>query len=260
MAVVEHRSFSRFLLAATVAVSCGGGNEPSVQPVEGPGLTGVLETEAGEALADTTVMACMLTTCLFSETSQDGRFTFAIEAPAEVAFKTHSDLARMPRLGATLHPVRVLGDAIVDLESVYVPSLPVGVRLGPARDDPQTLLVGDELELILNRGDLVPSLGEVLIDVAARLIPNARAPRLPDLGAEQVVAMYALHPFAAKSHSPIAVRAPASLPSGTRVSFRTISEIDGTLSAPVQGTANGSVVSTDPGAGILALTWLVISR
>jgi hypothetical protein len=44
------------------------------------------------------------------------------------------------------------------------------------------------------------------------------------------------------------------------VRFRTISEIDGHLSEPVPGQADGSAVETDPSAGISELTWLVISR
>ena len=47
---------------------------------------------------------------------------------------------------------------------------------------------------------------------------------------------------------------------GTRVKFRTIDEIDGTFSAPVAGQASGRYLTTDPGAGITELTYLVISR
>jgi hypothetical protein len=62
------------------------------------------------------------------------------------------------------------------------------------------------------------------------------------------------------SSSPIAVRAPSDLPAGTAVRFRSISEIDGHLSEPALGLANGTAVETEPGAGITELTWLVISR
>jgi hypothetical protein len=72
-----------------------------------------------------------------------------------------------------------------------------------------------------------------------------------------------LHPFAAKSAVPIAVRVPNSapaLPAGTPIRFRTIDEIDGTFSAPVPGAAEGRYLRTDPGTGIRELTYLVISR
>jgi hypothetical protein len=53
---------------------------------------------------------------------------------------------------------------------------------------------------------------------------------------------------------------PSDLAAGTAVSFRTISEFDGTFSAPVPGHADGSFVATDPQTGITELTWLVVSR
>jgi len=56
------------------------------------------------------------------------------------------------------------------------------------------------------------------------------------------------------------VRVPSDLPAGTPVRFRTIDEIDGTLSEPVPGEADGQFAATDPDAGIAELSWLVLSR
>src|SRR5690606_7973377 len=115
-------------------------------------------------------------------------------------------------------------------------------------------------ELTLNRADLTPRLGDTLVDVAARAIPEDRFPTLMELDDETIVAVFALHPFAATSSSPIGVRAPSSLAAGTVVKFRSVSEIDGKLSAPALGVADGDSVATNAGEGIEELTWLVISR
>jgi len=52
----------------------------------------------------------------------------------------------------------------------------------------------------------------------------------------------------------------AILTQGTVVKFRSINEINGHLSAPAMGMADGTHVVTDPGAGITHLSWLVISH
>ncbi len=236
-----------------------GGGDAGMEPA-GPGLAGTLADEAGEPLRFEMVLACMATVCLFGGSEGDGRFAFPIEPPAEVALKTLPDLSTTPRLAAALCPVRIVDDALVTVGTLHVPSLPQGMPIGPASADPQILMAGDDLELTLRRADMTARLGDVLVDVAARLVPPAQVCRHLDLGDEEIVAVYALHPFAAVSASPIGVRAPSDLPAGTEVNFRTISEIDGHLSDPAPGRATGTVVETDPSAGITELTWLVISR
>lgn len=52
----------------------------------------------------------------------------------------------------------------------------------------------------------------------------------------------------------------ACLFGGSEGDGRTISEIEGHLSDPTPGRATGTVVKTDPSAGITELTWLVIAR
>lgn len=226
----------------------------------GPGLAGTLVDEAGAPLPFEMVLACMSTVCLFGGSEADGRFVFPIEPPAEVALKTLADLSTTPRRAATLCPVRIVDDALVKVGALHVPSLPPGVPIEPASADPQTLLAGDGLELTLRRADLAPRLGDELVDVAARRVPPEQVCPQLALAGEEIVAVYALHPSAAVSASPIAVRAPSDLPAGTVVEFRTISEIDGHFSEPAPGRATGTAVETDPAAGITELTWLVISR
>jgi hypothetical protein len=102
-------------------------------------------------------------------------------------------------------------------------------------------------------------LGEFLYDLAARRLPNEHVPHYAELEGEQIVAVYALHPFAASSASPIAVRAPADLPDGTVVWFRTVDELDGNCSEPIAGQVDGGYVATAPGTGIRRITYLVIS-
>ncbi len=146
----------------------------------------------------------------------------------------------------------------MDAGTLYTPELPQGATIGPATSDPQTLAAGDGLELTLNRADLTPPLGGFLFDVAARKLPADRIPSYPELAGRTVLAVYALHPFAAKSRSPIGVRAPAALADGAAVDFYGVSEIDGLLSAAAVGHASGGAVRTDPGQGLGSLTYVVI--
>lgn len=245
---------------AMPAPDSGGADTDAGEDPTGPGLAGLLADEAGRPMPEVMVLACMATSCLFGESGADGRFSFAIEAPAAVALKTLEDLDAEPRLGAALQPVRIAGDELVEVGTLHVPSLPDGVRFGPVADDPQTLAAGDGLELRLRRAALTPRIGDTLVDLAARALSPETRPALAELADAEIVAVYALHPFAATSSSPIGVRAPSTLPAGTAVEFRTISEIDGSLSEPAPGVADGSAVSTSDGSGIHELTYLVITR
>lgn len=274
----------RLALALATATACGGGgggdddddgdgtradaaSEPDAgaevdagADPGGPGLAGLLVEPDGDALPNRDVLACMSTVCLYGDSGADGSFSFAIEAPADVALKTQEDLSIEPRRGAALCPVKITGDERVQVGRLTCPLLPAGVPIGPAADDPQALEAGDGLTLTLRRADLTPRLGDSLYDVAARLVPPAQVCSLLTVPGEEIVAVYALHPFAAVSATPIAVRLPSDLPAGTAVQFRTISEIDGHLSDPAPGHTDGNVAETDPDVGITELTWLVVSR
>jgi hypothetical protein len=257
------------LAAVLLGAACGGGGDASPDAgtgdadgavPSGPGLAGMLVSAAGAPVAGRDVLACMATTCLFGKSGPDGRFDFAITPPAEVALKTHPELATTPRLAAALEPIRITGDARVDAGTLYTPELPQGATIGPASSDPQTLAAGDGLELTLSRATLTPPLGGFLFDVAARKLPADRLPSYPELAGRTVIAVYALHPFAAKSTSPIGVRSPAALADGTAVDFYAVSEIDGRLSAPAVGHASGGFVRTDPGQGLGFLTYVVLAQ
>jgi hypothetical protein len=226
---------------------------------EGPGIVGILVDELGNPLEDTKVLACQAKTCLYGESGPGGRFEFTVEPPAYIALKTLGNLSATPRQGAALEPLEHLEHGVIDCGHVYVPHLPEGAVVGPASADPQTLDVGDGLVLTLSRSALKLAPGELLTDVAARAIPEAQLPPIPGLDPAQIVAVYALHPFSAKSSTPIAVSAPSNLPAGTPVEFRTIGSLDGLLSEPVPGAADGTSVTTAEGQGIAELTRVVIS-
>ncbi len=228
-------------------------------PTGGPGLAGLLIDPGEQPIIGADVLACMATTCLFGKSGASGRFDFAIDPPAEVALKTHADLAKTPRRAAALVPVRIT-DSLVDVGTLYTPDLPAGTALGPTSSDPQTLAAGDGLELTLHRADLTPALGDFLFDVAARKLPDVHVPTYPELTGRTILAVYALHPFAAKSSSPIGIRVPTTLVDGTAIEIRTVSEIDGLMSAPVVGHASGGFITSDGGTGIARLTYLVIAQ
>ena len=233
----------------------GGGVAP-----DGPGLAGILKGDEDEILGNQQVLACMSTVCLYGTSGADGSFFFPIEPPASVALKTLEDVSSQPRRGAALCPVSIGSDALVEVGPLHAPLLPEGVLIGQPTEDPQTLAPGDGLELTLRRADLTPRVGDTLVDAAARLVPAAQVCSLLVIADEEIVAVYALHPFAAVSSSPMAVRVPSDLPPDTAVRFRTISEIDGHFSDPVPGRTDGTSAVTDPDVGITELTWLVVSR
>lgn len=267
----------RAMAATTVLVACGGQpqsrgvsvadagdsgpdalNSPDSTIAANPGLRGVLVDESGAPIEGAQVLACMATTCLFSRSGPGGGFTFAIAPPAAVALKTPEDLTAQPRRGALLVPVRI-SDQAVDVGEVHVPSLSTGTALAADSVEARDYEAGDGLMLRLSARDLTPRLGDTLGDVAARRIPISWLRSLPMLAHGEIVAVYALHPFAAASTSPIAARAPSTLRAGTQVRFWTISEIDGRLSEPVPGRSDGSFIETEAGLGLTELTWLVVS-
>lgn len=231
----------------------------SGSPADGPGIVGVLVDASEQPIADEDILGCLATTCYFGKTAADGSFAFTIEPPAEVALKTHPDPARTPRWAAALEPIRLTDPVIIDAGTVYVPELPAGAVLDTSTDEPQTLAVGDALELTVRQGELQAAPGVFLYDLAARRIPAAHVPPYAELGDRDVVAVYALHPFETTSASPMGVRAPTDLPDGTTVALWTIDHLDGTFSEPVPGHVEAGFVVTDPGVGISRLTHLVIS-
>ncbi len=224
-------------------------------------LTGVLRNETGQPLAYSDVQACTTIVCLFGESGPDGRFRFELPVgPAQFVIKTPEDVSTTPRRAAALSPVRVSGRSYIAAGSVDVPVLPDALALRSAGGDRQTVEAGDGLELTISLSDLVAPAGKVLVGVAARRIPAAQVPSYDLPGDETIVAVYALHPFAATSRSPMGVNVPSGLPSGTPVRFRTIREIDGSFSEPAPGRATGTHVATDRSAGITELTHVVITR
>lgn len=243
----------------------GSTGTPSGSTTTGGGATtataveGVLVDPSGAPLAGEDVLCCTEVTCIQLDSDADGAFRFNLEPGARVSLKTHTDLFRIPRWGSALAPVLVPTSGAVAVGELYVPDLPPGAVLASAASDPQTLSTGDGLVLTLNRGDLHPEFGVVLNDVASRSLAEARWPTYDDLAGREVVAVYALHPFGTTSDSLISVTAPTNLPADTAVSFWSVYHLGGDLFGPVPGTSDGSVVSTDPGAGIDLLTHLVIT-
>ena len=71
--------------------------------------------------------------------------------------------------------------------------------------------------------------------------------------------MYALAPFATSSARPVGLRVASDLPAGATAHARSVDYLDGTFSAPVRLTADGTSLSTAPGEGVTALTHLIIT-
>jgi hypothetical protein len=251
-------SFAALVSLAMMLAACEGGGQDEGDD-GGPGLRGRLVDANEQPLPDVEVLACQATTCYYGESDADGRFSFVIEPPAELALKTHTNLAAVPRVAAALVPVDIIDDVLVDLGDVYVPALPEGVVLGVPSEELQTYLVGDGLELSLRSADLMPSIGEFLYDMAASRVPPEHVPPYDELEGEQVLAVYAMHPFAATCTSVIGVRVPVDAPEGTQVWLRTLSHVDGNVVEVIAGVVENGHAVTAPGIGITRLTHLIVS-
>ena len=229
----------------------------TIEPGE-PGVTGILVGPDGVALAGHDVLICYPGQCIFAVSGQDGGFGVALDPGTPVAVKTHEDINADPLWGAALEPA-IVGDGTLDLGNVHIPDMPEPVKLGPESADPQTLAIGDGLTMTFNRADLDAEIGVFLYDVAARRLPAEHIPPYPQLNGEAVEAVYAIHPFATESDSPVAFELPSTLPAGTLVHLRSIGILDGTFSEPAIGHADGAKITTDPGEGLDFLSYVVVS-
>lgn len=251
----------RAAAAFGLAILAGGCAPESAGPVasaQGPGLTGVLVDEVGAAVAFRSVMACTPAVCFYAGTGADGRFRFLLDEPIRGVIKTDEDLRSTPRRGSPMVPVVVAANEMLDVGEVVVPSLAAGAPLDRNATATQTVDVGDGLSLRLQAAAIETAPGRPLSNVAARRLPVHAIPDYEALAGGPVVAVYALHPFGAKSAVPMEVRIETDLPDGARVGLRIIDEIDGTFSDPVPAVVRDGVIATVPGAGIGSLTHLVV--
>ena len=236
------------LLFLCIVAACGG-TDPVLpaNDADGPGISGVLVSESGEAIPYVNVMACTLAVCYYADSDRTGRFEFLLDSPGVYLIKTSEDLSSRPRRTSPMVPVIVEGDEFIDLGNVSAPMLPADVPVGADG----VVEAGDGLTLVFD-----PAAPGTPDAVAARRIPDAIIPEFRTLPDEHVVAVYALHPFALKTEAPVGVRVMSD--SGNVAAFRTIDEIDGSFSDPVPGqTVQGAWVSL-PGTGITSLTHLVV--
>lgn len=225
----------------------------------GPGLTGLLADEAGRPLAYVNVMACRSDVCFYADTDADGRFEFLLDTPGDLLIKTRENLRTNPRLGAVMVPVGIAGTEFLDLRAIHVPSLPEGTRVEPDRAGRVSVQAGDGLTLVLDPSGLELQPGDALVDIAARRLPESIVPEYSALSGERVLAVYALHPFAASSRVVVGIQLESELAAGTPVLFRTIDELDGRFSEPIPGVATGTSLVTAEAAGITSLTHLVVT-
>jgi hypothetical protein len=236
-----------------------GATEKEPDPT-GPGIRGTVVDEGGTTLAGFTVLLCAPTVCQYATSSPTGRFVFPeFLRDGKFLMKTVEDLAVVPARGSAILPVRPAGADSVDVGELFVPSMPTAAVLGAAANDPQTLKVGDGLELTLRRADLQPPLGSTDDAIAARALPQQRLAVLTKLGIRPVAA-FALSPHGMESSTKIGVRLPTQLPAGTQAALHTVNDLDGVLSAPITVVSDGSVLATAPGDGITELTWLIVSN
>ncbi len=210
-------------------------------------------------LAHYVVLACSARTCLTGESDAAGRFAFDIEVPFELALKTQAPSGGTGPKGVGLLPCASDEAKDVAAGTIYVPRLTEGTVLGAPSSELVAMEAGDGLTLTLRTASLKPSPGTFLDQLAAARLPASTLPTYNTWPGEQVVAVFALHPFAATSTEAIGVEVALDQEDGTDVWFRTLSEIDGTASARLGGSVLDGVARTAAGEGIRRLTYLVVS-
>ncbi len=245
-------------LGLTVACAPEADRSPTtVSGMDGPGLTGVLADENGEPLPWVNVMACTRAVCYYSDSAADGRFLFFFDGPIEGLIKTAGDLSAELRRSSPMVPVTIAVDEFLDVGTVHVPFLREG---SPVQSGRTIFEAGDGLVLEFDPADIETAPGTMLADVAARRLPDRIVPGYPGIDSGAVVAVYALHPFAATSITPIGVRIPTDLPEGTPIHLLTIDEIDGSFSETVDAVVEAGAIVTPEGTGITRLTHMVVVR
>lgn len=259
------RAAVRFAAAFVLAITAFGcapeppGTASSIESRQGPGVAGILADESGEPLPFRSVMACTQTVCFYTDTNGDGRFTFLLDEPFRGVIKTDEDLRSTPRRSSPMVPIAVAANEFIDVGVVVVPNLPEGAPVDPNASERQTVDAGDGLSLTVSPAAIETAPGRTLEAIAARRLPGHAIPGYESLAGSPVIAVYALHPFAAKSAVPMAVRIDSDLPDGTRVVLRVIDEVDGVFSEPVAAVVRDGAVATRPGEGIMSLTHLVVA-
>jgi hypothetical protein len=225
---------------------------------EGPGFVGRLVDEDGAPRAGEQVLACTMVFCLTVDSDLDGGFFVPLtDVPESLSVKTHEYWDE--GIAPGLLPLFVPDDVTIDVGEIVCPRVEPGEPWGPVADDPQTFDAGDGLELTMRRADVALPFGTSFDAVGAGELPLDRVPSYDGLEAEQVLAVYALHPFGATSASPVGVSAPVDLPAGTPVYFRSIGILGEGLSAPAVGASDGSRATTGEGQGLTELTYVVVS-
>lgn len=220
------------------------------------GLTGVVVDASGAPMPRVGVLACTAATCFTADADASGRFVFELDVPATIGLKTHEE----PGQAAALVSVVLTDSPDLDVGELYVPDLPAGTAWTLRNPEPATYDAGDGLQLTVRTADLTPAFGTRLDTLAAARLPDDRVAAWPAIASERLLAVFALHPFAADSATPVGVQLALDLPDGAEVRFRSVSEIDGTLSEPALGVAQGGVIHTLDGQGLSHLSYLVISR
>jgi hypothetical protein len=229
-------------------------------PPKGSGISGRLVGTDGVARVGERVLACTPLTCLTLDTDADGAFRFEIAAPAQLVVKSRPDLDHQPRRGVAMVPCVLADDAPMPLGDVLVPDLSAGARVDAFDAVSRDHDLGGGLTLTLAGTAVQPALGTSVRDLAAGVIPPDRAPHFPGLNHDDVLAVYALHPFEAHLDPPAAVAIATDLPVGEVVDLYTIDALDGALSAPIPATSDGEALRTGAGAGLDRLTNLVVVR
>lgn len=233
---------------------------PEGAPAPRVRVDGRLVDATGAPAAGERIMVCNLLACQSGLSGPDGRFDLSLGRAGHYVLKTEDVISGRSRHAAAMLPVLALRDAPVDVGDLPLPPLPEGPRVGPASADPQALAATDDLTLTISRSAVKMAFHDYLHELVAVPLPPERTRWAADLTGEDLLAVWALHPFEATSAVPVAIAWTTDQPDGAVVRFRTVGGANGTLSAPIDAPVSGGVARTPEGAGITELTYLVATR
>jgi hypothetical protein len=247
---------------------------PSMRPDGGTCVleaTGTVEDLAGTPLPHLVMTMCSPALCYGSQANDAGVYTIAVGDFINTGeYAVHAD--GRPDHAVDYHRLTVGEPQVIDVD-MHIPALPPSTVSLPADDAgaPATVTVGD-VTLQVAAGTAFNLDVEDYGIPAGRLfrvvsVPLASAPSYA--AANNVAAIYAMAPSGATPSQPMGVvlANSAALPASAGVDFLVLSDnyfddppTVGELQVQATGhvSADGMTIATDPGQGILEITWLAV--
>lgn len=234
-------------------------------------VAGRIVDEKGQPIAGRVVTTCG-STCFFGKSASDGSFTVHVGSHIPVA-EFAVDVHGSPDLASYYTPLLALaGDSIAFPSPLVVPTLPTSGPLLPMDGSAAILTSGDVTVTLADGTKVSLPIDDVGIGDAGmmlRALTVADPSKLPFIdGANPPLALYGLGPFEVVFSQPVALAfanttqllpgaaVDVYLMRGLALAGPPAGRFD--LAASAHVTSDGKSIATDPGQGVLTLTWIAL--